>query len=154
MRLFINLASRFKTHSILIILFFGIGCTQKSNVVSPVTNISFQSNINEASYVANAFFKKHIGLCGATEDPFLVGRYWVSHTRVGYAGNLGQPIKMDLEAGLLYWKNRAYYIEEKESIFRGKLNFYYIPLEKPSLKLVFDTFPLLRSQSFNLQRVY
>ena len=63
-------------------------------------------NQEEAYVIAKAFFWSKISGCGFPIKPIKEGGFWVSKTRVGYAGVPGDPIYINEKTGNIKWGNK------------------------------------------------
>ena len=63
-------------------------------------------NEEEAHVIAEAFFLSKISGCGYPEKPVREGGFWVSKTRIGYAGQLGDSIFIEVGTGTITWGNK------------------------------------------------
>lgn len=60
----------------------------------------------EAYIIAKAFFWSKISGCGFPDKPIKAGGFWVSKTRVGYAGTPSEPIYINAKNGDITWGNK------------------------------------------------
>jgi len=57
----------------------------------------------EAKRLADEYFGRHIGACGAVETPIDRGAYWEAPARFGYAAVPIDPLRIDKASGLVSW---------------------------------------------------
>lgn len=58
---------------------------------------------SEAYTIAKAFFWSNISGCGFPDEPRIENDFWVSKTRIGYAGLPGDSIFINKKTGTITW---------------------------------------------------
>lgn len=77
-------------------------------------NVEVSDGINqfEAYTIAKAFFWSNISGCGFTDEPTSENNFWVSKTRIGYAGIPVESIFINKETGTITWGDKTVALEE------------------------------------------
>ena len=72
-------------------------------------NVEVSDGINqsEAYTIAKAFFWSNISGCGFPDEPTSENNFWVSKTRIGYAGIPGESIFINKETGTITWGDKT-----------------------------------------------
>lgn len=64
-------------------------------------------NQSEAYTITKAFFWSKISGCGFPDEPTSEDSFWVSKTRIGYAGISGESIFINKETGAITWGDKT-----------------------------------------------
>ena len=66
---------------------------------------------SEAGIISKLFFLSNISGCGFPEQPYDKDNYWISRTRIGYAGTPGALIYIDKKTGAITWNDNETTLE-------------------------------------------
>ena len=94
-------------------------------------NVEVSDGINqsEAYTIAKAFFWSNISGCGFPDEPTSENNFWVSKTRIGYAGIPGESIFINKETGTITWGDKIKTVTLEE-LKKSKSNQSFKPTPK------------------------
>jgi len=88
-------------------------------------------NQSEAYTIAKAFFWSKISGCGFPDDSVSQNSFWVSKTRIGYAGVPGESIYINKETGTITWGDKTKTVTLEE-LKKTNSNFRVEPTSGPA----------------------